>query len=180
MMYTDSDIKSELAQHLDPQEKLIWAGKPRGGFRFQLFDIFLIPFGAIFFGFSIFWIIMAAQTSIFFALFGIPFVLVGFFLLFGRFIYDKRKRETTTYGLTQERILIKSGRSKFKVQSLSISYLPDMDVVETSDGRGTISFGNKFPFMQSAQILSSFPGMKGMYFLDDIVDARKVFNVSSG
>lgn len=176
MIYTDTNFKSEFAQYLDPQERLIWAGKPKGGFRLQMLDIFLIPFSLVFCGFSIFWMIMASQASIFFALFGIPFVIVGLFLVFGRFIYDKNKRESTTYGLTQERILIKSGKMKVQVQSFSLSALPDIDLVETSDGRGTISFGPKNPMMERAQAMGSFPGMKGTSSLSEISEARKVFN----
>lgn len=176
MIYTDSNLKSELAPYLDPQERILWAGQPKGGFQLQIMDAFLIPFSLVWCGFSIFWMYMASQVSVFFGLFGLPFVVVGIYLVFGRFIVDKRKRDSTVYGLTEQRILIKSGKWKTEVQSFHISSLPEIDLVETSDGLGTITFGSRNPYRTKSPSTGSWPGMKGTPTLSRIQDARKVFN----
>lgn len=175
MLYTDADYKSELAPYLDPQERLLWTGKPKGGFQLHAADAFLIPFSIIWCGFSIFWVIMAAQVSVYFALFGTPFVLVGVYLVFGRFIVDKRRRDSTVYGLTEQRILIKSGKLKMQVQSFHISSLPTIDLIETNDGRGTLSFGPKISQAAITFTNGSWPGMKAIPSFYQIQDARKVY-----
>ena len=105
----DYNLTTELQEHLDTNEKLIWTGQPKKGIVFRTADIFLIPFSLLWCGFAIFWVIMASQGSIFFAMFGIPFVIIGLIFVFGRFIIDAKQRENTYYGLTDDRIIIKSG-----------------------------------------------------------------------
>lgn len=176
MIYTDSNLKLELAPYLDPHERLLWAGKPKGGFQLNIMDAFLIPFSIFWCGFSFVWVFLAIQANFFFGLFGIPFIIVGIYMLIGRFIVDKRKRENTVYGLTEQRVLFKTGKSKVEVQSFQISTLPDADLIETSDGLGTISFGLKNVFMSKSRSSNSDYGEKGPPALSQIPDARKVFN----
>ena len=102
------NIQSELRQHLDSNERLLWTGQPKKGILFRTADIFLIPFSVLWCGFAIFWMIMASQAGLF-ALFGIPFVIIGLIFVFGRFIIDAKQRENTFYGVTEDRIIIKSG-----------------------------------------------------------------------
>lgn len=94
---------TELQQYLDTNEKLLWTGRPKTGIVFRTADIFLIPFSLLWCGFAIFWVTMASQASIFFAMFGIPFVVIGLMLVFGRFIIDAKLRAHTYYGLTNNR-----------------------------------------------------------------------------
>ncbi len=124
------DTQSELRQHLDNKETLLWAGQPKKGVIFRTADIFLIPFSLLWFGFAIFWMFMASQGSWIFALFGIPFVIVGLIFVFGRFIIDAKQRENTYYGLTEDRIIIKSGVFSKSIKSLNIRTLSDIEYTE--------------------------------------------------
>ncbi len=101
------------APYLDPDERLLWEGTPRAGLRFKASDAFLSFFGAVFFGFSAFWIAMAGWLSgddgamgILFPLFGLPFLLVGAYLMAGRFFWDSYARSRTRYALTSKRGII--------------------------------------------------------------------------
>jgi len=98
-------------RELDSGEKLLWAGMPKQGTIFRGMDVFMIPFSLLWGGFAIFWeymvLAMAPQAqdtpegfAIIFPLFGIPFVIIGLYMIFGRFIYDSKKRSKTFYGLT--------------------------------------------------------------------------------
>src|ERR1043165_109328 len=92
------DIEQQLIPYLQPGEQLLWTGRPKGGVLFRKSDIFVIPFSILWGGFAIFWEIMAASGPFFFWLWGIPFVIVGLYLMIGRFFYDAKKREATVYG----------------------------------------------------------------------------------
>ncbi len=65
----DYNLKGELQEYLDSNERLIWVGQPKKGIQFRAVDLFLIPFSLAWCGFAIFWVISASKASVFFALF---------------------------------------------------------------------------------------------------------------
>ena len=141
--------ESQIATHLDPGERLLWSGQPRGGVRLRGQDVFLIPFSLLWGGFAIFWEVMATWSvskshqpvAYFFPLFGLPFVAIGLYIIFGRFYVDALQRERTFYGVTNDRIIILSGLFSRQSKSLQLRTLTDVSLTERSDGSGTITFG---------------------------------------
>lgn len=172
----DFNITTELQQHLEANEKLIWVGQPKKGIVFRSADIFLIPISLLWCGFAVFWMIMASKGSIFFAMLGIPFVVFGLIFVFGRFIIDAKQRNSTYYGLTEDRIIIKSGHFNKTIKSLNIKTLSDIEYNEKSDGSGTINIGPKNPFMMWGNGMNWWPGMKFTPSLDMIQEVRKVYS----
>lgn len=124
-------------------ERLIWFGRPRQGFFFRKSDALTIPFSILWFGFAIFWNsgVWLSDAPIFFRLWGIPFLIVGFYFVFGRFIVDIFQRKKTYYGITNERILIVSGLFNQATKSIELKGLLEITFEETSNGVGTIVFG---------------------------------------
>jgi hypothetical protein len=150
-----------IEEQLGPQEQLLWAGRPPAGLLLRPAEAFLIPFSLLWCGFAIFWE-CAAITQIadpLFVLFGIPFVLMGLYIVFGRFVYDIKEREHTFYGLTNERVLIVSGIVRRTVKSLNLRTLSDVSMTERPDGSGTITFGHGSFFPWSFQS-AGWPGIK--------------------
>jgi hypothetical protein len=153
---------------LDPGERLLWAGRPKQGTVFRGSDVFMIPFSLLWGGFAIVWEIMALSIphkevgpqSVIFPLFGIPFVLIGLYMIFGRFIYDSRKRAHTYYGLSNQRAIIISGLFGRAVKSLNLRSLSDVSLSEKSDRSGTITFGQENQ-MGAFFGGGGFPGMHG-------------------
>lgn len=174
----DFTLSTELQQHLDANEKLLWTGQPKKGIVFRTADIFLIPFSLLWCGFAIFWFTTALNSGapFFFALFGLPFVAIGLIFVFGRFLIDAKQRDKTVYGLTSDRIIIKSGIFRTSVKSLNIRTLSDIEYSEKSDGTGTINFGPKNPYMIWGNGMNWWPGMKASPSLDLIPEVRKVYN----
>jgi len=124
-------------------EKLLWKGAPERGMKFGPRDLLTTFFGLFFFGFSLFWEFMAYNMGAptFFMLFGIPFVLVGAYLVIGRFFWEAYARGRTTYVLTDLRALIKVdvfGRSQ---KAVTLRELEEVAIEENRDGTGTIVFG---------------------------------------
>lgn len=125
-------------------EKILWSGKPKDGIFFKESDALMIPFSLMWGGFAIFWEITALSSNapIFFKLWGIPFVLVGLYMIFGRFLFEKKEREKTFYAVTDSRVLIKSGLFNTKLTSLSLQKLPELSITKKENGFGTIEFGD--------------------------------------
>jgi len=154
-------INEEIKAQLSPSERVLWAGQPRQGVIVRGADAFMIPFSLMWSGFIAFWelSVIKSNAPAFFVLFGIPFVLIGVYLLVGRFFVEAKQRACTFYAVTNERILIVSGILSRKVKSLNLRTLSDLSLSEGKRGDGTISFGGG---SQSASIFagsSSWPGM---------------------
>jgi hypothetical protein len=160
-------------------EKVVWRGRPQQGLMLTARDGFLIPFSLLWGGFAIFWessVLRAPNPPVVMVLFGIPFVLIGLFLIVGRFLFDAWVRTGVFYALTDRRILIVRSRPSASFQSVSLDRLPEATLNETSNGRGTIRFGatgslwsNRGGFGSWIAALDPIP-----QFLA-IDDARKVF-----
>lgn len=147
MIYIEPHLKSPFLNHLERDERIVWAGQPQQGIIFQMKDWFLIPFSLIWCTIITVWMILAMESSLFFALFGIPFVLVGIFLLFGRFLIDRRTRSLTYYAVTNKRVLITVANTSGAIRTVELH--PQMDIrmtrsKKTENDLGTIDFGNYF------------------------------------
>jgi hypothetical protein len=172
-----------IRRELSPAEQLLWAGRPRQGFMLRAADAFMIPFSILWLGFIIFWeaSAIAMGAGLFFVMWGIPFILVGLYLLVGRFWIDARQRAATIYGVTSERVIIISGLLSRSVKSLNIDTLTDVSLSERPDGGGTITFGS-VPFMHSWYVNAQWPGM-GNYVVPqfELGDAaRHVYEIIRG
>lgn len=163
-------FQAAIQQHLQGDERLLWSGQPAAGIRFRKQDIFLVPFSLMWGGFAIFWEVMAVSLTfggeqqneglplfaIIFPLFGLPFVIVGLYLIFGRFWVDAKKRKNTLYGITDQRIIILSGLFSRSIKSLNLKTLTDVSMTQKFDGSGDISFGPANPM--SMFFIGPWPG----------------------
>ncbi len=123
-------------------------------------DAFLIPFSILWCGFAIFWewTVVKSNGNLLFTAWGIPFVLTGLHVVFGRFIVDQKTRSATAYGVTNFRVIIISGIFTRSVKSLPLKTLSEITLAERYDRFGTITFGPSNPF---ASVAGGFtwPGM---------------------
>ena len=175
LLTSESEVGAELAGG----ERLLWSGQPRQGVVFRGSDVFMIPFSLMWGGFAIFWeagVIMSG-APLFFTVWGVPFVLVGLYMIFGRFFVDARRRGRTFYGVTDKRVIIVSGALSRKVKSMNLRTLSDLLLSERGDGSGTITFGARHP-MDWWLGGTTWPGMPEMSpAFELIADARGVYEV---
>jgi hypothetical protein len=144
-------------EHLLKGETILWKGQPETSVKYTRADVFLVPFSVIWGGFAIFWelaklgISFKASNSsnstnnsppIFFALFGLLFVVIGLYFIFGRFIYKRKYKEKTWYLVTNKRVFVINTLWGTKVEAAKIDSIPSYNKSVRSDGIGTITFGN--------------------------------------
>ena len=183
-------LESRLAAELEPGERLLWSSRPKQGLVLRGVDALLIPFSLLWGGFAIFWETMVVRESwrsqaahhnvpIFFVLWGVPFVLIGLYIMFGRFITDARMRARTIYGITDRRVLILSGLFGTTVRGFNLRSLTDISVSERRDGIGTLKFGDDgSPWSRG----NPWPGMRSYArpILELIEQPRRVYEIIRG
>jgi hypothetical protein len=111
-----NDAWNRLQPLLRQGEQIRWVGQPDPRVLFTPADAFLVPFSLLWGGFAMFWETQAITRGgpSFSALWGIPFVLMGLYMIFGRFIYKKRSKLKTVYGLTDARVIVSSSERSFE------------------------------------------------------------------
>ena len=175
---------SSIDRELSSGERVLWRGRPRGGLRLRSTDIYFIPFTLFWGGFAVFWEAMALfkvpknnAPGLLFQIFGIPFVLFGLYLIFGRFFVDAKMRESAEYAVTNRRAIIVSGIFSRSVRSINLETTPEITLSERPDRSGTITFGSPPAYGRSGQRDLLFPGMSGQAAFDMIDDARTVYDI---
>ena len=156
--------------YLSDGEVILWKGKPEKGHVFTPQDAFMIPFSILWCGFAIFWetTVITSGAPFFFKLWGIPFVCVGLYMVFGRFLWTAYVRKNTAYVITTRRI-IRSRRGR--VDSMSARSMPPMHATVHKDGTGTIRFGENSYFRYRR---NSFDPNDGLFVLENIPDVIRV------
>jgi hypothetical protein len=147
MMNIDYDSQQKAQAQLESGERLLWWGKPDPK-RGLLLTIPVVLFGIPWTAFSIFWM-GAASGLVFgdsrpgwfslFALFGLPFVLVGLGMLSAPY-WAYRKAQQTIYALTSRRaLIIISGRAT-KVKSYAGSDIGTIERTDRANGKSDVMF----------------------------------------
>jgi hypothetical protein len=133
-----------ISAELEPNERLLWAGRPRQGFILRKADVATYLFG-----------LTLAAMLFFPAAFGInngmpvrqllmsvPVLIFLSVLLFGRLISDVWHRARTVYGVTSERVLFVSSVFGRQIKSLELDSMRDAWLMPRgSSGGGVIRFG---------------------------------------
>ncbi len=143
-----------LKNELVPGEAILWRGKPDENHLLTSQDAIMIPFSILWCGFAIFWeaTVLLMDAPFIFKIWGIPFVCVGLYFVFGRFIHQKKVLKSTQYALTTHRaICYKNG----KITSCDFRNEPSITLKLKKDGIGTITFGsNPFGYYKGFDILN--------------------------
>lgn len=150
-------INQQAAVKLQPElmsgESVYWAGMPNLGVIFHSDDWAMVPFSLLWGGFAIFWEAgvlgywgngsRGGTPSLFMAIWGIPFIVIGQYFIWGRFVYDAWLKRRTYYALTNRRILVLQEGWKRKTNSMYLEAIPTIEREGTATG--TLWFGTKYP-----------------------------------
>lgn len=154
MSAVNSEFVAEIQSELLAGESILWAGQPDPRVLFHKEDSFLIPFSLLWGGFAIFWEGAVAglwannvqsRPWAFGMIWGIPFVLIGQYVIWGRFLYAAWKKKRTYYAVTNRRVLVVQNGWKRQVASSYLDSLPTLIKETSSGGRGTLRFAPREP-----------------------------------
>ncbi len=120
-------------------EKILWGGQAK---LFSSGSGCQAPFFIFWAGFAFLWefLVIKFEAGLFFTLWGIPFVLVGIYLVTVRPLLAFYKWKTTKYLITNQRILALKGKKKeaiFPFKKLKL--LPAVNAKKESEGRLMLS-----------------------------------------
>jgi len=111
----DPALTVRLQGYLRPGEQLLWCGRPDPALFFAATDIIAVPFSLVWLGIAVLWETgtqSIGAPAVFRAL-GVPFVLIGVYLVAGRFVTRWVRKRRTIYGITGQRVIVQTG-STFK------------------------------------------------------------------
>lgn len=175
-MYTEyNDEYSFSHPYITPGEAVLWKGKPEKGHLFTSQDVFMIPFSIMWCGFALFWegTVLSTNAPFFFKLWGIPFVCMGLYLVFGRFIWTAYIRKRTAYVITNKKIIRIRGN---KIDMLDGRNMPSVHVTANKDGSGTIRFGQPTHYRGRNNF---FDPNTGLFTLENIPNVGRVQQIIS-
>jgi len=173
-------------------ESLLWTGQPLRRVIFHQRDLFSIPFSLMWGGFAIFWewgvtgdfghSANAHAAPSFFALWGIPFVVMGQYLIWGRFLYIAWKKGRTYYAVTNKRVVVLNAGMSRKISDAFLRNLDSVSLSTRSDGTGTIEFSpqpnaQSFGFFKSNRSGAQMDIDLSQLAFHDIDDARNVYQL---
>ena len=153
MTTIDQRATKQIQPELVSDESIIWAAMPNPKIIFHSDDWAAIPFSILWLGFFIFWEAEALGLTkgtgiphgrdLFFELWGIPFLLIGNFMLWGRFLWDAWIKRRTYYAITNRRVILLQCSWKKRISSLFLRELPAISAEGTTIG--TLWLGPKYP-----------------------------------
>ena len=124
--------------YLTPDEVLVWKGHPEQGNLLLPADTFIAIFGLALLAFGIYWasiVIPAGEAAM--QAFCILFIAVSVYLAVGRFLYKAYLRDKTFYAITDQKLIIRSGRNTTIYHGKD---LPPMNIHVHGNGNATLIF----------------------------------------
>src|SRR5262249_1607535 len=104
------------------------------------------------------------------------FMLMGLYLIIGRFFHDAWIRSGIRYAVTNRRILIVRSGLSSNVISVNLDRLSTTRLIEGAHGRGTIQFGDPVPVWSERNMGTWMPSLDPTPQFIGIEDVRDVFD----
>jgi hypothetical protein len=191
MSQMNQDSMPMLRPELISGESIVWAGQPDISVIFHKEDVFLVPFSLLWGGFAIFWesgvlgFWGAGDRSggpwSFGIVWGIPFVLIGQYLIWGRFLYAAWLKKRTYYAVTNRRVIVVQNGWNRQVASSYIDTLPALIKEGGSRGVGILRFSQTPAMFSGNRGWGSWDGMSvgSVPTFMDIEDVDSVYRLVS-
>lgn len=144
-----SPVAQAIQAELDPDEVLLWTGQPLSG-KYAGGGWRVVPFGAFFLTFAVFWTLGAAGVlsgdgldGVFtwvFPLWGLPFIASGLWMVLSPWRFWRRSKKIG-YAITSRRAIITYRRMfRASVRTIMPFQMTDLEMTASPDGTGCIYF----------------------------------------
>lgn len=193
--YLSKDMADIIERNIQLTEKVLWKGQSEKSLVFTKSDLVLIPVSILWGGITILIELSSIidilgwsgkgqnvrNSGVTTALSLLPFLAFGLYMMFGRYIYKKRKKQNLIYVVTNKRVMIINKLSKVVIEFINIKNIVNVNVSIRKNGIGTVSFG-------VLSFAKAFYGNTGMDFTAvagasitpifyDVKDARLVYDL---
>ncbi len=185
MAYIDPRSVIKVQSELIPGENIHWAGMPNPRVIFHSDDRLAIPFSLLWTGFFVYWEAGAlgywgkGGKSGFMTLWGIPFLVIGQYFVWGRFFVDAWLKSRTYYAVTNQRVLIVQEGWTRKVRFTYLESIPE--IVREGTANGTLWLGPRLPVIagrrQPTRDTSRFKVDGYVPVLADVDDVDSVYRL---
>lgn len=125
---------------LDPDERILWQGRPDQRFHVNLLNLPIAVFGLFFAGFALVWMVLAAQAGGIFWMFGLIHFSVGVGILFFALAWGTVKRRGTWYTLSDRRAFIATDLPLRGRRLDSYAITPETDLSLRAGNPGSVIF----------------------------------------
>ncbi len=133
-----------LRPYLNVNEQVLWSGNPCTT-RKNKTNVFFLVFMIFWTGFSVFWTVTATFAGGAFGLFGIPFLVIGFFTLYQFIIAPKKKIPRTVYAVTNTRaILLIPSKNGYDMTSYLFHSMQGVNLSDMKEDSGSIVFPGRY------------------------------------
>jgi hypothetical protein len=104
-------LSERLQPYLRPGEDLLWCGRPDPAVFFSSADVVAVPFSLVWLGIAVAFAKGATGAPQSFRLVADLFVVIGVYLVAGRFVTRWINKRRTVYGITSSRVLVQVSSS---------------------------------------------------------------------
>jgi hypothetical protein len=191
MPWPNQEATTAIQTELTSGESIVWSGRPNSSIVFHKEDVFLVPFSLLWGGFAIFWEAGVAGywgfanqhggSWSFGIAWGIPFVLIGQYFIWGRFLYAAWLKGRTYYAVTNRRVIVVQEGWRRQVASTYIDTLPTLIKEGGSRGIGCLRFAQAQPSPYGRTSWGAWNGLKvgDVPTFIDIEDVDSVYHLVS-
>jgi len=187
-MLLDHEARERLGRELEPDERLLWSGRPRPWHLVRA-ALPIAAFAIPWITFSLFWMVGAVDSRApavragglaVFPVLGIPLVLLGMLMLFSP-LWALSQARRTLYAVTSRRLLILvSGRSP-SLRSFDPRTLAPLQRFDRTDGTGDLLFPDQTllnatrGYSRLQAMHTGFIGITDAHSVHDLI--RSTFNL---
>ncbi len=136
-----NECEDILAKFLKPNEKLLWCGKPKVDYLLKFSEIVIELLIGVFLAiFAIIIDIIEIPKRPSALLFAVLFVIWILWSIFNYFIIKPKLLRNTTYGLTNQRIMILNNYKKEKLETFDLKEITKIKFQSNKNGVGNIEY----------------------------------------
>lgn len=177
----DAEVLTAIGPELLAGETILWSGRPSTKVIFHSEDLLLIPFTLIWGG---------GVTAMAYKIFRdgrlsgsvpdlmlIVFVIVGQYIIWGRFFFAHWKKKRIFYAITNRRVVVVADTTRRKVVSSFIDTLQTLSKDASSENRGTVRFGASEPIWFRGMAIMDSMRVEDVPVFRDIEDVDSVYRL---